>query len=200
MKRRFSYAYLEFTRRVDQNSSYDIITVVTGKKETIQEILAENASLKHLFNICFEFRDLEETEVYDIVLKNVERLGKLQENFKDELKEYIMTTYMESDLKSKEYAFDLSNRITFNYLKKRNLAECITKEVLPAYEKKRKIEDILAELNDLTGLENIKEEINHLIDLLEFNKKLEKEDLQILTCTCFSKEIQERARQLLHAF
>ena len=45
----------------------------------------------------------------------------------------IMTTYMESDLKSKEYAFDLSNRITFNYLKKRNLAECITKEVLPAY-------------------------------------------------------------------
>lgn len=176
-KEDFRMRILNLLEESIKNSSYDIITVVTGKKETIQEILAENASLKHLFNICFEFRDLEETEVYDIVLKNVERLGKLQENFKDELKEYIMTTYMESDLKSKEYAFDLSNRITFNYLKKRNLAECITKEVLPAYEKKRKIEDILAELNDLTGLENIKEEINHLIDLLEFNKKLEKRGL-----------------------
>lgn len=160
-----------------ENSSRDIITVLSGKKETIQEILSENQSLKHMFNICFDFKDLEENEVYEIVLKNIERLGKIDEDFKKELKEYITTTYTESALKSKEYANDLSNRIIFNYFKKNELSEVVGKDVLPEYERKRKIEDILVDLNELTGLENIKEEISHLIDLLEFNKKLEKRDM-----------------------
>ena len=57
-KEDFRMRILNLLEESIKNSSYDIITVVTGKKETIQEILAENASLKHLFNICFEFREI----------------------------------------------------------------------------------------------------------------------------------------------
>ena len=32
-------------------------------------------------------KDLEENEVYEIVLKNIERLGKIDEDFKKELKD-----------------------------------------------------------------------------------------------------------------
>jgi len=176
-KEDFRIRVLNILEESIENSSRDIITVITGKKETIQGILAEKPSLRHMFHICFDFKDLEENEVYDIVLKNVERLGKIEDEFKNELKEYISITYAESDLKSKEYAIDLSNRIVFNHFKNNNVTEIVSKEVLPEYEKKRKIEDILAELNTLTGLDNIKEEINNLIDLLEFNKKLDKKNM-----------------------
>lgn len=176
-KEDFRMRILNLLEESVENSSRDIITVISGKKETIDEILSDNPSLRHKFHICFDFKDLEENEVTEIVLKNIERLGKIEDNLKSELKEYISITYPESDLKSKEYAIDLSNKIIFNYFKNGEIDDIVSKDVLPDYEKKRKIEDILVDLNELIGLENIKEEINHLIDLLEFNKKIEKKNM-----------------------
>ncbi len=63
----------------------DLITVISGKKEAIDEILANSSSLKHLFNIKFEFKDLDEKEVIDITTKNLERIANTTEEFKKAL-------------------------------------------------------------------------------------------------------------------
>ena len=154
----------------------DLITVISGKKEVIDEILANNSSLKHLFNIKFEFKDLDEKEVLDITTKNLEKIANTTEEFKKALQEYIRTTYREEELKSKEYANDLSNKIIYNYFKNEKVCKNYTIKDLPVCERKRNMEEILENLNELTGLHNIKEEINNLVELLEFHKKIESKD------------------------
>lgn len=157
----------------------DLITVISGKKEAIDEILANSSSLKHLFNIKFEFKDLDEKEVLDITTKNLERIANTTEEFKKALQEYIHITYREEEIKSKEYANDLSNKIIYNYFKNEKVRKNYIVEDLPAFERKRNMDDILENLNELTGLQNIKEEINNLVELLEFHKKIESKDNMI---------------------
>ena len=85
--------------------------------------------------------------------------------FKIKLLDYITATYGITTLSYPEYRDKLCNKILFS----KN--EQIDENDVPEYEKEKSMEEIFAELNELVGLQKVKQVLNELVNLMEFKAK-----------------------------
>ena len=86
----------------------------------------------------------------------------------------MLAKYGESPLKSKAFIQNLVQAIQFNhYNKELNAENMLLLQDIPATSNRRSDEEIWSELNSLTGLENVKDEIRTIDQLLKFQRKLQ---------------------------
>lgn len=152
----------------------NLCTIIYGNKKAIKPILEKYPKLyRKLLNIQIDLEDLDYIKMKNILLERFETTEILTDEFKNKLMNYIKVTYNKSELKNMEYVNNLYNQIILrknrnvNIKQTRVLEACDIPEIYNTNESK----NILKELNELVGLKKIKEQINDLIYLLEFNKK-----------------------------
>ncbi len=171
----------------------DFCLVVAGYPKEMSEFINTNPGLKSRFNREFYFNDFNPNELLKIFVKfaNDEQY-KVTEQAKNKLLKFFEFKYKSRDKsfgngrmvrnQFEEIKTVQSNRI-FNIIskiknpdKKHELLINITKEdVINATsdefieEKEQSLDDILKELNDLVGLNHIKDDVDRLIKFLQVN-------------------------------
>ena len=153
------------------NREVMITIVVDTDRLRIDSAFSSNPVLRDkIFDFELKEEKISEQEIYVKLLARLEKNFKLSDDFRVELLEYINSTFNKSSVSYKEYSDGLYERIIFNSNK-----EKIEVTDIPEYDKNKSTEEIFEELNELVGLENVKEALVDLANLIEFKTKTEGE-------------------------
>lgn len=151
-----------------------ICTFIYGNKAELDKILGQHHKFKErIINIELDIEDLSHEKIYELILARLEQNDKLSNEVKEQLRQYVKATYNQSNSKNIDYAKKLYNNIVLSKTKNFNIQEedKITLEDIPKRFNERDLPTILKDLNSLTGLSNIKTQVNDFASLLKFNKK-----------------------------
>lgn len=154
-----------------QKSGKKYCTFIYGVKNKISHFLNEN--VKSMFNIEIDFDYLNINQIYDILINKLEQITPVNEKEKNKLLKYINSTYDQSEIKDYEYIKKLYNNIILNMNTTFdiNSKNCIKLEDIPDVYNTENLPETMKTLNNLIGLNEIKEQINDLVSLLKFYKK-----------------------------
>lgn len=161
------------TDEMEKNNN-NVCTMIYGNKETIKNILSEHPKLgKLLINLELEIDELDIEKVNEILIKKLEQTEEVTEEVKEKIYKYIKSTYSQSENQNMEYVNKLYQAII---LKKNNQFSIKGKKKLevsdiPDAYNTRNLPEIMTELNELVGLNEIKGQIDDLVYLLKFNQK-----------------------------
>ena len=162
------------TEEIEKNNS-NVCTIIYGSKEEIQPILMNYPKLRNvLFNIELEIDELDIESLKNIVVQKLNTTEKVDSEIEKMILNYLKSTYTSSEIKNMEYINKLYNSIILNINKTMNINtnRKINVEDIPEGYNIRNLPEVLKDLNELVGLEKIKNQINDLIYLLKFNKKV----------------------------
>lgn len=154
-KKKFIYLFCEALKGKS-------ITIITGKRETVDEFILNDPRLDtefFIFNI-----DVIKPTVNDVYNELISRVN-ISDEFNIKLLDYISSTFDKSDLDYSSYVTSLYNYISFN------------KDV-PETDGAKSNDEVFKELNELVGLRKVKESLNDLVDLITLKNKT-KDDLKI---------------------
>ena len=151
-----------------------VCTIIYGEREVLNQILGNHHRLLDmLINLELEIDNLDIEKIYELVVNKLERSMTVPENTKSKIYNYIKSTYMQSDLRNIEYVNKLYNLIILNMnsVFSLNRKQELNEKYIPDAYNTRDLSTIMKDINQLVGLEEIKEQINDLVALLKFNKK-----------------------------
>jgi SpoVK/Ycf46/Vps4 family AAA+-type ATPase len=182
----------------------DIAIMVAGYPKEMDEFIGSNPGLKSRFRNHFHFNDYTPRELVEISKLAAKKKGvKLSKPAEGRLRKIVTDAYRKRDrtFGNARFAVSLIDEAKINLglriMKDPNLEE-LDKKVLSTIEPDD-IEDIntssvakklslpidndllqeaLSELNELTGLENIKQEVNELIKLSKYYKEINRDILK----------------------
>lgn len=152
-----------------------ICTVIYGNKENISSIIEKYPKLNYnLFNIKLEVDELDIDALYKVILEKLNKTQVVDEKAKAKIYNYIKSSYNRSEVKEMDYINKLYNHIILNKNRIINTdkSKVIIDENIPDVYNTRNLSEVLKELNSLVGLHDIKRQIDNLIHLLKFNKKV----------------------------
>jgi Holliday junction resolvasome RuvABC ATP-dependent DNA helicase subunit len=159
--------------KIEENFTKTITILTDESKDVIKELLSKNNNLKeNIFSYEIEGVKPDVQDIYQDVLEKVKNNGETDENFKIKLLEYISITYPNSNLNFNQYKERLIGEILLNKQEK------LTEELIPKYEKEKTIDEVFASLDELVGLQKVKQMLRDLVSLIELKKKT-KDDLKI---------------------
>ena len=161
---------IKFLHKIDENTSKlegKVLTILVAKnEETLKQVFDINESIKEKFS---DFKIIgtepDVQDAYQDILNKLKENMEIEDNLQVKLLDYISATYPNNSLPYPKYRDGLCEKILFN------------KEV-PEYEKEKTMEEIFAELNELVGLEKVKQMLKDLVNLVELKKKTQ-DDLKI---------------------
>ena len=159
--------------KIEENSTKAITILTDENKDVIKELLSTNNNLKE--NIfCYEIEGIrpDVQDIYQDVLEKAKSEGEIDENFEIKLLEYISITYPNSNLNFNQYEEKLIGEMLLNKQEK------FTEDLIPKYEKEKTIDEIFSSLDELVGLQKVKQMLRDLVSLIELKKKT-KDDLKI---------------------
>ena len=152
-----------------------ICTVIYGKKETIGTIIEKHPKLNYkIFDIKLELDELDIDNLYKVTFDKLSRTERIEEKAKTKLYNYIKSSDSKSEVKEMDYISELYTKIILDKNKTVNAdkTKMILESNIPDVYNTRNLGEILEELNSLVGLYNIKNQLDKLIHLLKFNKKV----------------------------
>ena len=158
---------LEDIIKARNNTALTILT--TKNKDRLTQAFDGNIEIKDN-NFDFEIQGIKPDvqDVYEEILEKLKN-NKMADNFKIKLLDYITATYTITEMSYPEYRDKLCNKILFNK------GEELDENDVPEYEKEKTMEEIFAELNELVGLQKVKQVLNELVNLMEFKAKTDGE-------------------------
>ena len=163
----------DLENKIEENSTKTITILTDESKDVIKELLSKNDNLKeNIFSYEIEGVKPDVQDIYQDVLEKVKVDGETNENFEIKLLEYISITYPNSNLNFNQYKEKLIGKILLNKQEK------LTEELIPKYEKEKTIDEVFASLDELVGLQKVKQMLRDLVSLIELKKKT-KDDLKI---------------------
>ncbi|MCX4303685.1 MAG: AAA family ATPase [Clostridia bacterium] len=144
------------------------LTILVDKsKEVINETFSNNAILRDkIFDFEIETKKLTANEIHSAIIEKIKTNEEYTEKFEIKLLEYIIATFPKTTLSYPEYIEATYEKILFN-----KSSEKLDEFDVPEYEKEKSNEEIFAELNELVGLDNVKEMLKDLVSLIEFKNK-----------------------------
>ena len=158
--------YLETA--VEDHQEKCVSIAVAKNKDIIDEAFGISPKLNDkLFNFEIVGKNANANEVYEILKDKFEEAGeKYSDEFEIKLLDYIVATFPKTTLPYPEYTEKLYQTILFN-----KSGEELQASDIPEYEKEKSNEEIFAELNELVGLEDVKQLLKDLVSLIEFKNK-----------------------------
>jgi len=147
-----------------------VITIINGEEQELERIMSKSPILsERYFNFKLKIKDFSKETIKYLLMQKLYYAKEISKSFELELEKYINNTYDSSEIKNYEYIDNLYNKIVFNSGEN----QILESNLLPSIKEDRDIENILKDLNALTGLYEIKKQIQDLIYLLDFNKKIQ---------------------------
>ena len=145
------------------------------RRKLFGPIIEKHPKLNYnLFNIKLEVDELDVDGLYKVILEKLSKTQEVDEKAKVKLYNYIKSSYSRSEVKEMDYINRLYNNIILNKNKILNVDKSkeIVESNIPDVYNTRNLSEVLKELNSLVGLNDIKKQIDNLIHLLKFNKKV----------------------------
>lgn len=171
-EKEFKDRFLHNMKEKLEENQKDFLTILISKTpETIEQAIQSNMIEKY-FEFKIESINIDVQDVYQEVLSKLKENSQITDEASIKLLDYIAATYPKTDLSFPEYRDKLCNKILFS----KDIQ--ITENDIPKYEQEKSMDEIFADLNSLVGLENIKQVLKDLVDLIELKNKT-KEDLKI---------------------
>lgn len=173
----FQEGYHKLLRLMEEKKNTNI-TILCDTKLAIQTFLANYPELKRrIFTRVFEMEDYSNEQVMDALEDKLVEIFEIPQPVKEQLQGYIKMVYPAAPQRSMEYVDLLYEQIMFKHFNANiNAGDVLLKEDIPYVKPPRSEQEIFDELNRLTGLENVKQELKNINDLIRFNMKLEKGD------------------------
>ena len=168
-EKEFKDRFLHNMKEKLEENQKDFLTILISKTpETIEQAM-QSDMLEKYFEFKIESTNIDVQDVYQEVLSKLKESSKITDEASIKLLDYIAATYPKTNLSFPEYRDKLCNKILFSKDQE------ITENDLPKYEQEKSMDEIFADLNNLVGLENIKQVLKDLVDL----KNKTKDDLKI---------------------
>ena len=141
-------------------------------KEIVQKhpLMMSNIINKKIYIDGFDVQKIKNK-----ILNRLEGITKIDEEFSQNIEEYIERTYDPKNADEYMYIDTLFNKIVFDKYKMLDIKENFVKEDVPKQDETREVEEILADINGLVGLAEVKENINEFIKYLDYSKKIDTE-------------------------
>lgn len=171
-EKEFKDRFLHNMKEKLEENQEDFLTILISKTpETIEQAM-QSDMLEKYFEFKIGSTNIDVQDVYQEVLSKLKESSKITDEASIKLLDYIAATYPKTNLSFPEYRDKLCNKILFSKDQE------ITENDLPKYEQEKSMNEIFADLNNLVGLENIKQVLKDLVDLIELKNKT-KDDLKI---------------------
>lgn len=171
-EKEFKDRFLHNMKEKLEENQKDFLTILISKTPEIIEQAMQSDMLEKYFEFKIESTNIDVQDVYQEVLSKLKESSKITDEASIKLLDYIAATYPKTNLSFPEYRDKLCNKILFSKDQE------ITENDLPKYEQEKSMDEIFADLNNLVGLENIKQVLKDLVDLIELKNKT-KDDLKI---------------------
>lgn len=160
-----------------------IISELNRPSKTINIIFAPESIFKERFenkntadtqffysstlNFHITFGDMDEKDIISSVIEKVKAGGlTIGCKFESELKDYVQAVYGRSELKNEAFAKALYMRIVKEHYGSLD-TKILGTESVPKYESRKSCEEAMQDINQLTGLKNVKELIREMAFLHE---------------------------------
>ena len=171
-EKEFKDRFLHNMKEKLEENQKDFLTILISKTPEIIEQAMQSDMIEKYFEFKIESTNIDVQDVYQEVLNKLKESSQITDEASIKLLDYIAATYPKTDLSFPEYRDKLCNKILFSKDQE------ITENDLPKYEQEKSMDEIFADLNSLVGLENIKQVLKDLVDLIELKNKT-KDDLKI---------------------
>lgn len=147
--------------------------VISGEKTKLDKALKPfNEFYNRIMIHKLTIDDMPVERIVREILLSLTVNHAVEEGFEKELKNYTIQKYNDSDMKSHDLMEVIKQEILFNhYNKGLEVDKLLTIDEIPKMEGKKDDKDIWKEINELQGLNNIKEELKKLQSLLTFRSK-----------------------------
>ena len=133
--------------------------VVSMPEHVLKNSFSSNTFMsKNLFAESISVPAITMEEMLEYCLKKFrESTFSLSEDFESSFTDYFRAAYKGSDLKGMEFAKEAVNKVYSLYFSSKRRTRKLTSEYIPSYsEGFKSAEDVLAELNQMVGLKNVK--------------------------------------------
>lgn len=152
-----------------------LCVVISGEKSKLDAALSVyNDFYQGTMSYHLTISDMSSIKIVQSIVDKLKVKYELEDGFESALEYYVISKYGESPLKSKAFIQSVVREIVFNhYNKELNTENKLLVKDIPMASNRRTDEEIWAELNGLTGLETVKDEIRNIEQLLKFQKKIQ---------------------------
>lgn len=165
LERKESEYKKNFIFNLCENLSSNKITIISGKNDEINTFLLndnilETKYFKYKLNVIDPEVNIVQNEILNKIPKDI-----ITDEFRINLLDYISQTLKKRNEDYLTYRDNIIDYISFN-------------KSLPTIETSKSVEEVFSELNELVGLDSVKEKLGQLVDLISFKNKT-KETLNI---------------------
>ena len=144
----------------------DVFKDITYKHPLIESALIN----KKIYIDGFSVEKIKEK-----IVKRLETIMKIDKDFLEELQKYIENTYNLETVDEYSYINNLYNKIVFDKFKILDTNNTFKKDDIPEKIETREIDEIVADINSLIGISEVKENVKELLKYLEYSKKIDTE-------------------------
>jgi len=151
-----------------------LFVIVTGEKAKLDTALGAYPDF-YLGTLLYKLTisEMPTGKVLDTILRNLEKDYRLEDGFAQQLEYYVISQYAETPLKGKAFIEMITQTILFNHFNQDFSADNMLKvKDIPMAANRRTDEEIWSDLNELTGLQTVKDEVRNIQQLLKLQKKM----------------------------
>ena len=159
----------ELYDKIAKNTESNLTIIVDKNKVMVDNALESNVTLRDkVFDYELNMKKVTEKDIYNNILEKLEKDYEVTSKFKTKLNGYIKAEYNKTTLSFYEFQDSIYEKIVFNlgFDNKK-----IDESMVPDYDEDKTTEEIFKELDELVGLDNVKQSLRDLADLLEFKNK-----------------------------
>jgi len=153
------------------------ITVITEDEEIFKKLSFKHPDIvKNMINKKIYMDGYDAKVIMNKVIARLDGILTIDDGFKEKLESYIKQTYRANQVNEYEYIDSVYNEIVFNKFKDLIIEKSFSESDVPKGEDTREVDEILADINGLVGIPEVKSTINELIKYLDFTEKTGKKE------------------------
>ena len=152
------------------------ITFFVENEEVLKSLTQKHPMIVNsLINKKITINGFDASLIKNKVIQRLENIMDIDKEFSENLENYIKSTYYPDTMNEYLYIDNLYNSIVFNKFKLLEVKNSFDKEDVPQELGTREVKEILADINNLIGLSEVKENINEFLKYLDYSKKIDTE-------------------------
>lgn len=157
LKRDRNSAWNQYVQMCDKTQN--TCKIIVASEHILRERFRNNEHLYfRIFRNHIYIEGMSVDEIYELTLSAIKQSGlSCSKDFEKQLEKYVQVVYPKADLKNKLFVDDLLERILTRFYGQAENIEELTAEFVPFYKIDRNYEEILTAMDELVGLEKVKE-------------------------------------------
>lgn len=150
------------------------ISIFIEKEDVFKEITQKHPNIQeNLINKKIYIDGFDVETIKSKVVQKLKSITEINQEFLEELEEYIKETYNQEIVDEYDYIDSLYNKIVFEKFNKLEIKNSFDKLDVPKKDGTRDIKEIMNDINSLIGLNQVKENVNEILKYIEYSKKID---------------------------